>query len=290
MRYMKDFIRVNADFTLRRINNKIVSAKPDDIPELFKDMPLSTFGSLLLNVPPQYSNLKKYFPVMPPDKVQDSWTGSHGIVLMEQSLAFVNTLASGYEEITGKAIQNTKILDFGCGWGRIIRLLYKYVSFENIYAVDPWDQSIELCREYGVKANIALSDYVPRELPFEQAFDLIYAFSVFTHLSEKTASIVLATLRNYIVDTGLLVITIRPKEYWQFHQGGIRAAEMIQVHDEKGFAFIPHNRPPIDGDITYGDTSLSLSYIAEHFPQWKLVKSVINPIDSFQVILFLRPN
>ena len=43
-------------------------------------------------------------------------------------------------------------------------------------------------------------------------FDLIYAFSVFTHLSEKTAHIVLSTLRDHIADTGVLVLTIRPKE------------------------------------------------------------------------------
>src|SRR4029077_744564 len=44
--------------------------------------------------------------------------------------------------------------------------------------------------------------------------DLIYAFSVFTHLSERAAIMALTTLRRYVARGGLFVITIRPKEYW----------------------------------------------------------------------------
>lgn len=57
-------------------------------------------------------------------------------------------------------------------------------------------QSIEQCEQHNVKANLALSQWVPRSLPFERQFDLIYAFSVFTHLSEKTVHVVLSTLRK----------------------------------------------------------------------------------------------
>jgi trans-aconitate methyltransferase len=114
------------------------------------------------------------------------------------SAAFVRTLVSHYEAITGHALEDATVLDYGCGWGCLIRLLYNYVPHEQIYAVDPLDAAIELCRKHGVKAHLALSEYVPRSLPFACRFDLIYAFSVFTHLSEKTAHIVLSTLRDHI--------------------------------------------------------------------------------------------
>lgn len=274
---------------LKKIDAAIKDTAQSDIPKLFRNMPLDLFGKLLLNIPAQYANIKAFFPSMASDEVQNNWTGSHGETLLNQSLAFIKTLIYGYAAITGNKIENANILDYGCGWGRLIRLLYKYVSIENIYGVDPWDESIKICRQNGVKGNLAISEYVPSALPFERQFDLIFAFSVFTHLSEKTARTVLQTLRKYISPAGILVITIRPKEYWGYHRQGALEAEMIKMHEEQGFAFTPHNRAPIDGDITYGDTSMTLAYINNNFPEWKVDLVECNEIDPYQIILFLKP-
>lgn len=131
---------------------------------------------------------------------------------------------------------------------------------------------------------------MPDSLPFERKFDLIYAFSVFTHLSEKTAAKVLQTLRGYIVDNGMLAITIRPKEYWLLKQRAAVSSEMLQMHEEKGFAFTPHNHANVanDGDITYGDTSISLAYM-ESLPGWKVMSVEHSSTDSYQISIFLKP-
>ncbi len=274
---------------LSRIDSLIGSVQSCEIPRLFAKIPLDVFGKLLLDVPSQYHNIKAFFPTMSSEQVQRNWTGAHGEELLAQSLAFVKTMIYGFGALTGKKIEEASVLDYGCGWGRLIRPLYKFISFEKIYAVDPWDESIKECEEHHLKANIALSDYVPRSLPFELKFDLIYAFSVFTHLSEKTANIVLKMLRKYILEDGLLIITIRPKEYWYVHDKGVLAPQMIKIHDEEGFAFTPHNRAPVDGDVTYGDTSMTLAYFESHFPQWKIESVECNDVDSGQVILFIKP-
>jgi hypothetical protein len=244
---------------------------------------------MLLDVPSQYPHIKAFLPSMASEEVQMHWTGAHGEVLLDQSLAFIKTMISGYAAITGKNIGDARLLDFGCGWGRLIRPLYKFIPFENIYAVDPWDESIKECEKHHIKANLAISELVPRSLPFERQFGLIFAFSVFTHLSEKTANIALQTLRKYILEDGLLVITIRPKEYWRIPDQGALASKMINMHDEKGFAFNPLSTVPVDGDLTYGDTSMSLAYFESHFPQWKIESVECNEVDSLQVILFLKP-
>lgn len=296
MRLLREFFQKklplpaeSLDKKLQRINQRIPVTDPGEIPSLFSEIPVEPFGNLLLDVPARYSNIKALFPSMPPNEVQDDWNGRHGTELLTASLAFIKTLVATYTELTGKDLIRAKVLDYGCGWGRLIRLLYKYVSYENIYGVDPWDRSIDLCKQYGVKANLAVCDYVPQQLPFEQKFDLIYAYSVFTHLSEKTTKTVLSTLRRYMGDNGILVITIRPKEFWSFHRQGKFKQEMYQMHEQTGFAFTPHRRAPINGDITYGDTSISLDYLEENFPQWDLVKPIINREDPYQTLLFLRP-
>lgn len=296
MRLLREFFQKklplpaeSLDKKLQRINQRIPVTDPGEIPSLFSEIPVEPFGNLLLDVPARYSNIKALFPSMPPNEVQDDWNGRHGTELLTASLAFIKTLVATYTELAGKDLIRAKVLDYGCGWGRLIRLLYKYVSYENIYGVDPWDRSIDLCKQYGVKANLAVCDYVPQQLPFEQKFDLIYAYSVFTHLSEKTTKTVLSTLRRYMGDNGILVITIRPKEFWSFHRQGKFKQEMYQMHEQTGFAFTPHRRAPINGDITYGDTSISLDYLEENFPQWDLVKPIINREDPYQTLLFLRP-
>jgi Methyltransferase domain len=277
------------DEKLQEIDKRIVSTRPSEIPLLLNEIPIELFGKLLLDVPLQYPNIKGFFPSMPPDDIQDKWTGNHGVALLGQSLAFTKTLIAGYQELTGKDLKSSVVLDYGCGWGRLIRLLYRHVPYDNIYGVDPWDKSIDLCKQYGIKSNLAICDYVPEDLPFDRQFDLIFAFSVFTHLSEKTAKTVLSTLRKYIHDPGILVITIRPKEYWSHYQSGRVKNEMYQIHEKDGFAFVPHRREPIDGDITYGDASISLGYIEQNFPPWNSARVITNRVDPLQTVVFLRP-
>ncbi|HSU87337.1 MAG TPA: class I SAM-dependent methyltransferase [Terriglobia bacterium] len=278
------------DALLKVIDARMLETPPRQIPHLLRNLPLAVWGELLLNIPPKYSRLKARFPSMPPDIVQDNWTGEHGVALLKRSSVFVESLVSGYQKITGLTLEKARVLDFGCGWGRIIRLLYKYVGYNNIYGVDPWDESIALCMQHGVRAHLAVCDYVPRELPFEGPFDLIYAYSVFTHLSEKTVRAAFDTLRGYIGRDGVLLITIRPQEYWRMNpEAGVDAGAMMAMHEQSGFAFAPHHRIAIDGDITYGDTSISIDYIRANFPRWQIVSKHHDHVDPMQILLFLRP-
>jgi hypothetical protein len=108
-------------------------------------------------------------------------------------------------------------------------------------------------------------------------------------LSEKTAKTVLSTLRKYIQEDGILVITIRPQKYWSYHEQGKFKNDMYQLHEKSGFAFIPHQRKPINGDITYGDASISLGYIEQNYLQWDVARVVTNRVDPYQTVVFLRP-
>jgi SAM-dependent methyltransferase len=242
----------------------------------------------------EYPNMSQVLPSMASAEVQNNWTGNNGYPLLRQTLNFVRTVNFNFSAITGRSLKNTNILDFGCGYGRIARLMYYYTSPDNIFGVDPWDESIRLCAESRLPGNFSVSDYVLRTLPFpDQKFDLIYCFSVFTHLSEKTTRFALNTLRKYISPEGMLVITIRPEEYWLVAPPAVgailSAQQVLEKHRNDGFAFVPHDRNPIDGDITYGDTSMTLSWLEREFPQWKIRAHDRTLDDAYQILVFLTP-
>ena len=170
----------------------------------------------------------------------------------------------------------------------------------RIWGLDPWEKSIELCRADAVLGQLAVSDYLPTALPVGDArFDLIYAFSVFTHLSERAATLALTTLRRYVARGGLLVITIRPTEYWDHLDSVVRAEasstgnsidrdELVARHEKSGFAFVPHARGAIDGEVIYSDTSLSFEWIEQHADggTWSDTTIVLPILFSFWFTLF----
>jgi len=258
-----------------------------------RNLPIGTVGALLLDIPSQYPLTRAFLPRMPADQVQISWTGQSGSALLAQSCAFARAVEVAYPKYTGRSLSNAKLLDYGCGWGRLIRLMYHFTAPENIYACDPWQDSIELCRGQKLRAHFALCDYLPKEVPFPGLkFDLIYAFSVFTHLSERTANLVLSALRSTVFDHSLLVVTVRPRKYWELHdqaQNIVDRSAMIKMHDDHGFAFTPHGWTPIDGELLYGDTSISFDYIERQWTEWQLVGHEDLPADPMQTIIFLRP-
>jgi len=250
-------------------------------------------GELLLDVPQSCPALRAVLPGMPSEDVQISWTGNAGPALLQQSLGFVETASSAFQSLTGRPLDGARILDYGCGWGRLIRLMYRFSEPDRIHGCDAWDHSLELCRAHGIRAHLSLCEEVPKDAPFPGVtFDLIYAFSVFTHLSERTARAVATVLRRCVDPGGLLVVTIRPQEYWDVHpqqQSVVDTARMKRDHASRGFAFAPHNRPPIDGDVTYGDTSIAIGYIEKNWPGWSVSRHQIDRVDPYQQLVFLRP-
>jgi SAM-dependent methyltransferase len=253
---------------------------------------IDRFGALLISMPNMaYPKLSHLLPAMASDEVQRNWTGDCGPALLRLSVGFVRSLAYHYVRLTGRGLENAKILDFGCGYGRLLRLVYALTDTHNVYGVDPWPISIEICHEAGLTENMFVSDYLPTSLPTGDVnFDLAYAFSVFTHLSQRATLASLGTLHRYMKPEGLLAITVRPVEYWQYdaHTTDEEKVQLAEEHRTNGFAFKPHDRPALDGDITYGDTSMTLDWITRNLPDWRIVSSDYLDIDPFQRLVFLQ--
>lgn len=81
--------------------------------------------------------------------------------------------------------EDNRILDFGCGAGRMIRWLSHLSDNCEIWGTDISAEHIYWCREYLSPPFHFVTSTIYPHLPFEDNyFDLVYAGSVFSHIDD----------------------------------------------------------------------------------------------------------
>lgn len=115
-------------------------------------------------------------------------------------------LADGIERHVPLDLATARVLDFGCGAGRVARHLVGRTR--ELHGVDLDEASIAWLREHlGDHLHPALTTDVPG-LPYpDDHFDLVYAYSVFTHLTEHWAGWLLE-LHRVLRPGGILFATV----------------------------------------------------------------------------------
>jgi SAM-dependent methyltransferase len=262
-----------------------------------RQLPISVFGKVMTQPNIESPRLADFLPQIPPAEIQVRYNGRANLNLLPSSVSFLESVNNAFVAITGRRFPSDgKVLDYGFGWGRLVRMAYWLTSPSNVFGLDPLPSSIEICKKYGVQADLQLCGEVPSSLPLqENYFDLVFSFSVFTHLSFKAADAVLRTLHRYVRKDGLLVITIRPVEFWDHYLTANRISgqehSLLQAaHHNEGFAYVPlRTWGSIDGEIHFGDTSMTFDFIKRSWPQWHIAGSNITLEDPYQLHVFLTP-
>jgi SAM-dependent methyltransferase len=104
------------------------------------------------------------------------------------------------------------ILDFGCGCGRLARW-WSEVPGPTIHGCDYNPDLVEWCAANLTFMRTAVNRLEP-PLPYgAERFDLVYALSVFTHMSEELQDRWLAELRRVLRPGGLLFFTVSGDAY-----------------------------------------------------------------------------
>ena len=257
-----------------------------DIVALFSRLGVDTWALLLTQEYRAYPHIRALLPSVPAPALQEGWTGLSGAPLAHQSAAFYCLLRERYDRPLGDA----RVLDFGCGWGRITRLLARDVPPDRLYGCDPVASILDVCRQNRVPATLAQSEFLPERLPFDERCDLAYAFSVFTHLSERAQEHCLAALHHGLTPGGILVATIRPPGYLDESP----LMETVRHRAGEPYLFVPHAADPSHPQYTgpemdYGETVMSLPYVRERWGRWfELLHVDLLLGDMHQVVLTLR--
>jgi len=74
------------------------------------------------------------------------------------------------------------VLEFGCGWGRIVRFFTRDMEPQRLWGIDCMPLAIDICKQTNPYAQFELVDAFPPTRVAGDAFSMVYAYSVFSHL------------------------------------------------------------------------------------------------------------
>ena len=104
------------------------------------------------------------------------------------------------------------ILDFGCGCGRVLRH-WNSLTRTRVSGTDYNARLIEWCRSNLALGEFAINGLAPPLEYRDREFDVVYAFSVFTHLTTELQSAWISELTRVLTPGGLLLISTHGERY-----------------------------------------------------------------------------
>lgn len=252
----------------------------------FSGLSDSLWLSLLLN--PKSIEL----PVFPSADIQSRFTGRADFLTLIQAFEFYDVIRKACSS-SSKTIQSMDaILDFGCGWGRITRIFLRDIEPNKIYGCDCTEDAISICRETNKWCNFDLNNSHPPTEYKSSMFDLIYAYSVFSHLSEGSQKAWLEEFHRILKPGGMLVVTTRQRDFIKqlskldYFSQFIKADSSYSDTDYIEKALKDYD----DGKFVYfgtgGGFELSGDFYGEAFVSNSYVKK--NWVDLFKIIDFVE--
>lgn len=169
-------------------------------------------------------------------------------------------------------LKDKKILDWGCGPGRIIRHLPEVINNGcQFYGTDYNKKSIEWCSENlkGIQFN---HNKLEANLPYEDNFfDIIYGLSIFTHLSEKMHFDWFNELKRILKPGGIMYITTQGKHF----KVKLSQDEIVKFNN---------NELVVRGNVLEGHRTYSAfhpeDFMKKLFKEVEILEHIVTPVKS----------
>lgn len=178
---------------------------------------------------------------------------------------------------------DVRILDFGCSSGRVLRHFYDKVQSANwsLYGVDVQARPIQWMRENFPKEFCVYTGSVMPKLPFpDNHFDVIYGFSVFTHIKFHWDMWILE-LKRVLKPGGLLIQTIHTEHAWEKYYAHRNESWVTENHSKK---MLESQHMPYDyfyyGDIGVSQVFWKREVARQYWGRYMDVLDVMAPPDS----------
>lgn len=242
---------------------------------------------------PQYRGFP--LPGFPPESLQVRMVGSSNENALSEGFRFYAKVRElcvrHHANISGEG----NLLDFGTGWGRYARIFMKDFKPENILGVDVDQGFISICKEIFPYGNFeVVPPFPPTSLPAGH-FDLIIAYSVFSHLSEEAATAWIKEFSRILAPGGMIAVTTQGRSFLNeceriresgridhpWHENLARSfvdkAACEKTYDEGGFLFSPTGAGAARPSTFYGEALISPGFVKK---QWAEHLELLEFIDN----------
>ena len=91
---------------------------------------------------------------MPPESVQRNFTGTAGDDALRLAFDFYRLVHRLIERHATAPVET--ILDFGCGWGRILRFFMRDVAEDSLIGIDCLQEAVDLCHATNPHCRVDL--------------------------------------------------------------------------------------------------------------------------------------
>jgi SAM-dependent methyltransferase len=194
------------------------SADPTVVFSTCSRVPDSAWQQVMLNSVDSVFFNGVQLPGFADSTLQRNTVGSSGRQALHEGFTFYSLLKKYAHKYSSPLHQASRILDFGCGWGRYIRYFLKDTIATNVYGVDVDSVMVAACEESFPYGNFSqVNPFPPFDFP-DKHFDLIFAYSVFSHLSAPAADAWIQEFSRVLSPGGLLVVTTQGREFIQYCQ------------------------------------------------------------------------
>ena len=124
-------------------------------------------------------------PPLPAPELQQAFVGSSGIAAFREAKVFSSHVLRILQLGNLRRDDVGRVLDFGCGWGRIYRVFLRHCRPGNLVGIDVDHECVRLCETAMPYGIFEVCDPLPPLRFGERTFDVVTAYSVFSHLAEE---------------------------------------------------------------------------------------------------------
>lgn len=236
------------------------------------------------------------FPGLPDPDLQKTIVGSSGEIALNGGSRLYLEIKNYCTALDIGFGEETHILDFGCGFGRHVRFFLKDVPPGGIIGVDVNNKLISICKETIPMGYFSVIEPWP-PLDFNSGyFDLVYAYSVFSHLSEKIATAWIKDFSRILKPRGVTIITTHSRRFIDYCEDLRTKPHLDNLREQRlaNTAFVDCDqayRDYVRGNFLYssskvedrkiigpeifGQAVISLRYVCNHW------------LDDFELIDFI---
>jgi SAM-dependent methyltransferase len=150
-----------------------------------------------------------------------------------------------------------QLLDFACGYGRLLRFMSQYLPRQNVFASEIQTDALRYVQEtFKVAAIPSHGD--PQAFQPNQRFDVIWVASLFSHLPKHLFKAWLGRLLESLTPDGILCFSV--------HDACL-VPEGHQFPEEEGYLFWPQSENADLDTSLYGTTYVNEAFVQDMITQ-----------------------